>query len=160
MRIKTNHRRTIGSEGAQPAPSVVKMIDLNGGGIHQALDAFGYGHVIGIGIMGVNWRGIGGRHDHLAALRLGVPGFANVGDHGEAGHAGNAINRNDTDGAALGLQANGLYAGFCRNRIAPGAGGVDENFGLENSLRGNHFPDMAGAQDCFGGGAVQQLAAA
>ena len=136
------------------------MVHLNCRGIHQALDAFGDGHVIGIGIVGIDRRGVGGGHHHLAALRLGVPGFANVGDQGKIGNAGNAINRNDADGAALGLQANGLYAGFCRHNIAPGAGGIDEDFGFENSLRGNHFPDMAGAQNCFGGGAVQQLAAA
>ena len=79
---------------------------------------------------------------------------------GKLADAGNAINRNDADGAALGLQANGLHAGFCRHNITPGAGGIDEDFGFENSLRGDHFPDMARAQNCFGGGTVQQLAAA
>ena len=124
---------------------MVEVVDLNGGGIHQAFDAFGDGHVIGIGVVGIDRRGIGGRDHHLAALRLGVPGFAHVGDHGEAGHARNAIHRNDADGAALGLQADGLHAGFCRHNIAPGAGGIDEDFGFENSLRGGHCPDVARA---------------
>ena len=109
-RIKTNHRRAIGGEGAEAAPGMVEMVDLNCRGSHQALDAFGDGHVIGIGIVGINRRGVGGGDHHLAALRLGVPGFANVGDQGKIGNAGNAINRNDADGAALGLQADWLYA--------------------------------------------------
>ena len=95
---------------------MVEMVDLNRGGSHQALDAFGYGHVIGIGIVGINRRGVGGGDNHLAALRLGVPGFANVGDQGKIGNAGNAINRNDADGAAFGLQAYWLYASLdCRH---------------------------------------------
>lgn len=78
-------------------------------------------------------------------MGVGIPGLANVGDQGKIRNALNAINGNDADGAALGLEADWFYAGFCCYNITPGAGGIDEDLGFENPLRGNHLPDLAHA---------------
>ena len=139
---------------------MVEVVDLDRCGIHQALDAFGYGHVVGIGVVGVDGGGIGRGHHHFPALGLGVPSFAHVGYHGKIGGACNAIKRNDTYGTALGLQSNRLDACNCCYHIAPGAGGIDENFAIENSLGRGDLPSCAAALDFFCCGTVEQFPAA
>src|SRR3954451_7662062 len=82
LRIVANNWRTVRRKGSKAAPGAFNPRDIDAAGLLEAIDALSYGQVVGIGVMRIDRSGVGGGNDDLAALRLGVPGFASISDHG------------------------------------------------------------------------------